>query len=354
MKRLFFITITAFFLAGCINHNNKTINKDLENALNNAFPEQNKDVSENFVVQLPKDEFIINTLIHYKKMYDNFFGYKQIYLWCRKDLTNMWTSGRYIPNLCIPLNREALVNNAGVRHLSQYKKHITKNFPFLKEIQKENSNISESYTNAEKLMRIEITIAHELSHIYAPLYNSHNPILNQIVLNDEKTSIVTNNTAVHELTDETFADLLAATALKEKYGNTKQLRTFLHKYRYERMATSAITYEVKDPHFWGLLYEEGIDLALSYSFTPESFAKLLAKAEELGIKSAKLFGPISSSTNETSVIKRYNYLRACDDAWDRNKCYMKDGMDQSFSQMYYEEFKEKYDRVFKKYFPEFK
>lgn len=352
MKRLFFITITAFFIAGCINHNNKTINKDLENALNNAFPEQNKDVSENFVVQLPKDEFIINTLIYYKNMYDNFFGHKQIYLWCRKDLTHAWTSGQYIPNLCIPL--ENTDRSTVMRYLSEYKNQLKKNYIFLKKIQQENSDINNSYTNEDKLMDIEISIAHELSHIYAPLYNYHNPILNQIVLNDKETSIITRNTAVYDLTDEIFADLLAVTALKEKYSNTKKLRTFLHKYRYARMAEAAINYEKKDPHFFALLYEEGIDLALSYSFTPESFAKLLAKAEELGIKSAKLFGPISSSTNETSVIKRYNYLRECDDAWNRNKCYKRDGLDPSFSQMHYEEFKEKYDRLFKKYFPEFK
>lgn len=352
MKKLLLSILLATTLSGCHLLNN--INLPTGTSSNQSEPKfsaKDYDLDANFAL--------------YKNIFDQYLGETTAYISCQSYEKNYGTkitetneSGVTNPlsgQICFNTNENIVSNWVRKREFMAETEHI----PFLKHFkEKEYNKYYRAFTEKDKELIIDFTIAHELAHVYEGklLKNREIPrIRNNFIFKGASNKTTFNiekdtNTYII-LRSEILADLLAITVMKARYGRTKALESAVEAYRYSRMLESTHAYKKGDGHFIGMLYADGIDLVLSFSLSPEGLDRLVKTAESLTEQSYLYLNPVY----DEKLIKQFFentaiYRQYCKQKYPNriDECYTILGTDKRLIKMNWEEFKAEYDREYLK------
>lgn len=342
MKKLLLSILLATTLSGCHLLNN--INLPTGTSSNQSEPKfsaKDYDLDANFAL--------------YKNIFDQYLGETTAYRSCQFDEGNSTATSVLTGEICFDTNENIVSNWVRKREFMAEAEHI----PFLKHFkEKEYNKYYRAFTEKDKELIIDFTIAHELAHAYEAklLKNREIPrIRNNFIFKGASNKTTFNigkdsNTYIM-LRGEILADLLAITVMKARYGRTKALESAVEAYRYSRMLESTLAYKKGDEHFIGMLYADGIDLVLSFSLSPEGLDRLVKTAESLTEQSYLYLNPVY----DEKLIKQFfentaKCERYCKQKYPNriDECYSFFGTDKRLIKMNWEEFKAEYDREYLK------
>lgn len=297
----------------------------------------------------------LNRIEVYKKIYDKHFGFQNITVFCPKsefDFINRvggGSSSAWHSTICLPFKDEKMYADIFMKR--RFVDEAVDKVDFLKKFKKEYQNGYDSnVTEMDKKLAIDYVIAHELSHLYSHKFINkakQNKITSGFKFKGMENSSTSNT--FHDLHDEILADMISLTALKEVYGNTNELKSFVKKLGFNKMTVSTRAYEVGDMHFTGMYFKDGVDATLAYSFKPQDLTRLVMKSEELARQSFNYLNPIK---NEKEIQASYDFIQKELQCHTRTKtkdaCYRTYNLDERISKMSYPAYKQEYEAEFKK------
>lgn len=356
MKKLLLSILLATTLSGCHLLNNINLPTGTSSSQSEPkFSAKDYDLDANFAL--------------YKNIFDQYLGETTAYISCQsneKDYGEKITETNYAAT-AIPWNGQICFNTnekiVSFRTPKQEFKAEAGHIPFLKRFkEREYNEYQRNLSGKDKALIIDLTIAHELAHIYEAklLKNREIPrIRNTFVFkggsNSTTFNIEKDYNTYQDLRSEMLADLLAISVMKERYGRTKALESLVEAERYYRLIESSRAYKFGDAHFLGLMYADGIDLALSFSLSPEGLDRLVKTAESLTEQSYLYLNPVYDEKITKQAFERIAKGRQyCKQKYpDRmdeclNLWALKWGLDKRLMKMSWEEFKAEYDREYLK------
>lgn len=353
MKKFLLSILLATTLSGCHLLNNINLPTGTSSSQSEPkFSAKDYDLDANFAL--------------YKNIFDQYLGETTAYRSCQryeKDYGKKITqtgeaavSSSPYGQICFNTNERILASKVRKREFMPEAGHI----PFLKRFkEREYNEYQRNLSEKDKELIIDFTIAHELAHMYEAklLKNREIPrIRNTFVFKGASNKTTFNfdndtNNRYEMLRGEMLADLLAITVMKERYGRTKALESFVETERYFRLIESSWGYKYVNEHFLGLIYVDGIDLALSFSLSPEGLDLLVKTAELLTAQSYLYLNPVY---DEKITEQAFEWIarvgRYCKQNYPNriDECLGFWAMDKRLTQMSWEEFKAEYDREYLK------
>lgn len=299
----------------------------------------------------------LNRIEVYKKIYDKHFGFQHITVFCPKtefDFVSRLGGGSSDPwnlTICLPNDDSKIYSHIFKKR--GFVDEAADKIDFLKKFKKEyqtsyDGNVSEM----DKKIAMDYVIAHELSHLYS--HKFINKIKQNKMMSNFKFKGIQNaseRNTYHDLHDEILADMISITAIKEVYSNShkNELNSFVKKLGFNNKTTSTGAYLKGDSHFTGIIFKDGIDLSLSYSFKPQDLTRLVMKSEEFAKEAFNYLNPIF---NEKEIQNSYNFIQNDLKCHTREKtkeaCYRSFNIDERVSKMSYSEYKQEYETEFKK------